>query len=310
MKLSFVIPCYRSYDTVVDVCDEIINVVSNRDGYDYEIIAVNDCSPDNVMEKLTELAAANNRIKVIDLAKNVGKHCALMAGFHFSSGDYVICVDDDGQCPMDHLWDLLKPLDDGQDVAMAQYGEKAQSKFKNFGSRMNNWMMETFLQKPENIQFANFAAMKSYVVKEIIKYNHPYAYINGLLLRTTKNIVNVPMMERARKVGVGGYTFKKSLALWINGITAFSIEPLRIASYLGVFSAFLGCMVAIIVVIRKIMFPDIYAGWTSLMACMLFLGGIILTVLGLIGEYIGRIYICINEAPQYTIRSTQNILEN
>ena len=118
------------------------------------------------------------------------------------------------------------------------------------------------------------------------------------------------MTERERTVGEGGYTFKKSLALWINGITAFSIAPLRIASYLGVVSAFLGCIVAVVVIIRKIMFPDIYAGWTSLMACMLLLGGVILTVLGLIGEYIGRIYICINHAPQYTIRATWNLVDH
>ena len=310
MKLSFVIPCYSSYATVGAVCDEIIGEVSMRDDCDYEIIAVNDCSPDHVMEKLVALAATNQKIKVIDLAKNVGKHCALMAGFRFASGDYVICVDDDGQCPVDQLWELLQPLEHGHDVAMARYGKKKQSKFKNFGSWMNHWMMEMFLQKPEDFQFANFAAMKSYVVKEMIKYDHPYAYINGLLLRTTQSLVNVPMTERERTVGEGGYTFKKSLALWINGITAFSIAPLRIASYLGVLSAFLGCIVAVVVIIRKIMFPNIYAGWTSLMACMLLLGGVILTVLGLIGEYIGRIYICINHAPQYTIRDTWNLVDH
>ena len=320
MKLSFVIPCYRSFATIEDVCDEIISVVTTRKDYDYEIITINDCSPDNVMEKLTELAGANSKIKVIDLAKNMGKHCALMAGFRYASGDYVICgvesalYEAGAAVPSTFSRtrnkNIIIALDAGHDVAMAQYGVKAQSKFKNFGSWMNSWMMETFLQKPSDFQFANFAAMKAFVIKEITKYNHPYAYINGLLLRTTKNMVNVPMQERERTVGVGGYTLKKSLALWINGITAFSVAPLRFASYLGVGSAVLGVLMALYVIIRKIIHPEIFAGWTSIMACLLLLGGIILVVLGLIGEYIGRIYICINEAPQYVIRSTQNLAED
>lgn len=310
MKLTFVIPCYRSHATISSVCDEIITQVARRKGYDYEIIAVNDCSPDNVLEKLHELASSNSKIKVIDLARNMGKHCALMAGFRFSTGDFVICADDDGQCPIDHLWELIDKLEEGYDVAMAQYGTKAQSRFKNFGSRMNNWMLEKFLHKPKDFQFANFAAMKSFVVKEMIRYTYPYAYVNGLILRTTQNMVNVPMQERARTIGMGGYTLKKSLSLWINGFTAFSLQPLRFASILGIVSSLLGVIWAAWVIIRKLLHPEIYAGWTSLMGCMLILGGIILAVLGLIGEYIGRIYICINESPQYVIRNTQNITED
>ena len=307
MKISFIIPCYRSYKTIGGVCNEIIEQINLREGTEYEIITVNDCSPDNVIDKLYELAEKNTNIKVIDFAKNMGKHCALMAGFRYSTGDYVLCVDDDGQCPVEHMWELVDKLDEGYDVAMAQYGQKAQSGFKNFGSKMNNWMMEKFIQKPKDFQFSNFAAMKKFVIDEIVRYENPYAYVNGLILRTTQKIVNVPMKERAREIGKGGYTFKKSLALWIDGISAFSVKPLRYVNVLGIIFAIIGFLFALFIIIRKIINPAIYVGWTSIMSCLLILGGITLTALGLIGEYVGRIYMCINNSPQYVIRNTKNI---
>ena len=307
MKVSFVIPCYRSYDTISGVCSEIIEQVKRREGTEYEIITVNDCSPDNVLEKLYNLAEENNNIKVVDLAKNMGKHCALMAGFRYVTGDYVVCADDDGQCPMENVWDLIDKLIEGYDVAMAQYGKKEQSGLKNFGSKMNDWMMRKFIQKPKDFQFANFAAMKIFVVKEMIRYVNPYAYVNGLILRSTQKIINVPMKERARQVGEGGYTFKKSLALWINGISAFSIKPLRYVNVMGIVLALLGMIMALWIIVRKIIQPEIFVGWTSLMGVMLIVGGFVLMALGVIGEYIGRIYMCVNNSPQYVVRETKNI---
>lgn len=307
MKLSFVIPCYRSEKTIELVYEELLEVIAQRQDYFYEIIMVNDDSPDNVYGVLERLASKDKNVKVIDFAKNMGKHAALMAGFRNSTGDYIICLDDDGQCPVDHLWELLEPLEKGFDVSMAQYGIKKQSSFKNFGSKMNDWMMTTMLGKPKEFQFANFAAMKKFVVEEVIKYNNPYSYVNGLLLRTTNKLANVPMEERERVSGTGGYTFFKSLKLWVNGYTAFSITPLRIATLLGCIFAVAGFIFAFVTIIRKIINPSILAGYTSLMAILLILSGITMLILGILGEYVGRIYMCINESPQYVVRQTLNI---
>ncbi len=309
MKLSFVIPCYRSEKTIQKVYAEIINVVRHKNEYTYEIIMVNDASPDNVLNVLVGLARSDVNVKVIDCAKNMGKHAALMAGFQYASGDYIVCVDDDYQCPVDHLWDLIKPLEEGYDVAIAKYGVKKQSKFKNFGSWMNGLMMTYMIGKPKDLQFANFTALKRFVVNEIIKYDNPYSYVNGLILRTTNKIINVPMEERKRLEGTGGYTLRKSLKLWINGFTAFSVLPLRIAIYLGLFFSIVGFLTGIITVIRKIVNPLILAGYTSMIATLLFIGGILLFMMGILGEYIGRIYMCINKAPQYIVRETWNLGE-
>ena len=305
--LSFVIPCYGSEKTIEYVIDEIVDVVSQRKDFDYEIICVNDASPDNVISVLAKLAAGNRRIIVADLAKNFGKHSAVMAGFSLASGDYIVSLDDDGQCPMDRLWDLIVPLvEDRADMTIAEYPKKKQSAFKNFGSALNSLMSRTLINKPKHLHFANFSAMKSYIVQEILKYENPYPYFEGLALRTTDKILGVKMEERDRFAGKGSFTFFKSLSLWINGFTAFSVKPLRVATFIGLVFALIGFIFEIIIVVNKLINPGVPMGYSSTLAVMLFIGGIIMLMLGLIGEYIGRIYISLNNSPQYVIRKKYN----
>lgn len=306
MLLSFTIPCYRSENTVTNVVDEIIAKVQEMSGYDYEIIAVNDCSPDNTWQVLETLAEGNPKIKCINLAKNVGKHAALMAAFSMVQGDIVIGVDDDGQCPLHELPKLLEPLNQGYDMSMASYPKKKQSLFKNFGSHVNDYMVRFLIGKPKGLVFSNFIARKRFVCEEIIKYKNPYPYLEGLTLRATHNIALVPMEERERQAGTSGYTLKKSLALWVNGCTAFSVKPLRLAAVLGLVFAVVGFLAGFALVIQKLINPAIQAGYTSIMALLLFVSGIMMLLLGIIGEYIGRIYICINDSPQYVIREKKN----
>lgn len=306
-KISFVIPCYGSEKTIEPVVNEIEEYVSLRKEYDYEIIAVNDSSPDNVLSVLKALAAENKKLKVIDLARNFGKHSAVMAGFSLVQGDYVVCLDDDGQCPMDRLWDLLDPIiNDEADYTMAKYEKKKQSAFKNFGSSVNSLMSHILIDKPKDMNFSNFKAMKRFVVDEMVKYNNPYPYLEGLTLRTTRSIVTIPMEERERIEGQGHFTLRKSLSLWMNGFTAFSVKPLRIATVIGIICALIGFIFGVVVIIRKFVNPDIAMGYSSTMAVLLFIGGIIMLMLGLIGEYIGRIYISLNNSPQYVIRDIIN----
>lgn len=306
-KLSFIIPCYGSEKTVEMVINEIIDVVSKKE-YEYEIVAVNDKSPDNVLNVLKKIAEKNEKVKVLSLAKNMNRPGALMAGMSVCSGDYIILMDDDGQCPMGNLWELIKPLEEGHDVSIAKYPSYKQSKFKSLGTIVNRKMTEIIMEKPKQLSFTNFSAIQKYIVKEILKYKNPYPYMTGLILRTTSDIVNVKMEERKRLVGKTTFTFKKMLKLWINGFTAFSVKPLRISTILGFFTALLGFVYGIYIVIHKIFFHStVVQGYSSLMAILLFIGGMIMLMLGLIGEYIGRIYICINDSPQYIIKEKYNI---
>lgn len=306
--ISFVIPCYASEGSVALVMEEIRTTVGQKPDYDYEIVAVNDCSPDNVLAVLRQEAADDPKVKVVDLAKNGGRHCALMAGFHVTCGDYVVCIDDDLQCPTERLWDLLAPLEGGDyDVSIARYARKKQSAFKNFGSgvqdRVSNWL----LGKDKNLKFSNFSAMRKFVRDEVIRYRNPYPYISGLMLRATSRVCNVDMEERERTIGSGHYTFKKSFALWMNSFTAFSVKPLRISMACGSICAVAGLLMALYVVVNKLIHPGVPAGYSSMMAVTLFIGGMILLMLGLIGEYIGRIYISLNNSPQFVVRETWNV---
>lgn len=311
--ISFIIPCYKSEDSVGLVIEEIGQVVSQRPDFDYEVVAVNDCSPDGTLDAIRTIAESDPRVIAIDLAKNGGRHNALMCGCHYASGDYIVFCDDDQQCPMDRLWDLLGPLinadeqGDTYDVSIARYPKKTQSAWKNFGSKVNDVVSNWILNKDPQLKFSNFSAMKRFVKDEVIKYTNPYPYLSGLMLSSTKRVCNVDMEERERTIGVGNYSFKKSVSLWLNSFTSFSVKPLRIATMLGFFFAFVGAVVAIVVVIRKLLLPVVAIGYSSLMAALMVIGGIIMMMLGLIGEYIGRIYISLNNSPQFVVRDVYGL---
>ena len=299
--ISFVIPCYRSEKTIQGVVDEIKQVMATRDD-EFEIILTNDASPDNTIGKIREIVDTNDNVTGIDMAKNFGQHAGLMAGMRESKGDIVVFLDDDGQTPANEVYKLIDKMDEGFDVVYASYPTKKHSAFRNFGSKVNKKMTEALLDKPKNLYISSYFAASRFVVGEMMKYSNPYPYVIGLVLRTTKNITNVEVNHREREVGESGYTLSKLVSLWINGFTAFSVKPLRIATYTGVLVAILGLLYAVYAIINKIVNPAAPLGWTSMIIILLVLGGMILAVLGLIGEYIGRIYISLNNSPQYVIR--------
>ena len=305
-KISFVIPCYRSEKTLEGVINEIDRTMETMAGYDYEITLVNDGSPDDTWGTIQAIAGkrSDNRVLGINLAKNFGQHAALMAGLNASTGDYVVCLDDDGQTPADEVDKLIAALENGADVAYARYSHKKHNLFRNFGTAMNEWMASAMLGKPKDLYVSSYFAAKRFVVDEMIKYESSYPYVIGLVLRTTRNIVNVDVTHRAREVGASGYTFSKLLALWINGFTAFSIKPLRIATASGTVFAILGFAYGIYTIIKKFVRPDVPMGFSALMSAIIFIGGMLMLMLGMIGEYLGRLYISQNKNPQYVIRET------
>lgn len=306
MKVSFVIPCYRSAQTLPVVVEEIRDTMTNRLGKDYEIILVNDASPDDTFDVIQRLCEEDPNIVGVDFAKNFGQHSGLMAGMNLSSGDVVVCMDDDGQTPASEVGKLLEKIEEGYDVVYARYEHKMHSKFRNFGSRVNSLMTEKLLDKPRELYLSSYFAVKRFVVEEMIQYRNAFPFVDGLLLRTTGNICNVDIPHRMRIAGSSGYTLKKLIGLWVNGFTAFSVKPLRMATYVGSITAMAGFLYAIYTIINKIVDPTVPVGWSSTMAVLLALGGMILLVLGLIGEYIGRMYICQNQSPQYVIRRIVN----
>jgi undecaprenyl-phosphate 4-deoxy-4-formamido-L-arabinose transferase len=305
-KISFVIPCYRSEKTLGSVVEEIGSTMDRLGKYTYEIILVNDGSPDNTWETICNITKEDkdNRILGINFAKNFGQHAAIMAGLNHVTGDYVVCLDDDGQTPADEVDKLLNALEDGADVAYARYERKQHSFFRNFGTFMNETMATIMLGKPKELYVSSYFAARKFVVDEMIKYESPYPYVIGLVLRTTKNIVNVDVNHRKREMGESGYSFAKLFALWINGFTAFSIKPLRIATFAGTVFAILGFLYGIYTIIKKFVYPIAPMGYAALMSAVIFMGGMLMLMLGMVGEYVGRLYISQNKNPQYVIRET------
>ena len=270
--------------------------------YEYEIVLVDDCSSDGTYAVICELAEKNVNITGISMSRNFGQHSALMAGFHYAEGDIVVCLDDDGQTPASEVEKLLKKIEADYDVVFASYERKKQGSFRNWGSWVNSKMTEILVGKPHNITLNSYFAMRRFVMLEMLRYEHCYPYVAGLVLRSTKNICNVPVLHRCREHGHSGYTMKKLLSLWMNGFTSFSVKPLRIAVYFGMLFALLGFVYLAVVIVKYYMYSTAPLGWSSTIAAILAMGGIILVVLGLIGEYVGRIFMCINRAPQYVIR--------
>ena len=307
-KISFVVPCYGSEKTISRVVSDIYELMKQRDSYEYEIILINDCSPDAVWQVIKRLCAQYPKtVKGVSLAKNFGQHSALMAGYHLSKGDYVVTLDDDGQTPVGQTFALFDELLEGEyDVVYARYEERKDNSFRKIGTLLNNVMLEVLLDKPKEIRLTSFFVARRFVIDEVCAYKNAFPYIWGLVLRTTHNIANVAIPHSSRIEGESGYTLKKLLGLWMNGFTAFSVKPLRISSGIGMLCALLGAVGVCFTVVNKLMHTQIPAGYSSLMSVLLIIGGILMILLGLIGEYVGRIYLCINTMPQYIVREIFN----
>ncbi len=305
MKYSFVIPCYNSSGSIGNVVKEIQDKMAEMEESSYEIILVNDHSKDNTEEVIFRLADQDN-VRAISLAKNSGQDSACLCGYRASKGDYVISLDDDGQNPANEVDRLIDKLAEGYDVVIAHYPHKQHESWRNLGSRVNDWMEREMLGKPKELYVGSYFIAKRFIIDQITTYPNPYPYIRGLLLSATDNIANVDVDHRSREIGKSQYTLKKLINLWINGFTSFSVKPLRVSTFIGAIIAFLGFVMTLYAVIHKLRHPEISAGWASLMAVVTVLGGMILVMLGLIGEYIGRIYISLNHTPQYVIRERKN----
>ncbi|MBE6970798.1 MAG: glycosyltransferase [Ruminococcaceae bacterium] len=304
-KISFVIPCYNSTKTIGAVVEEIKTVMStDMARFDYEIILVNDGSPDGTtFDAITEIVKRESCVKGVNLSRNFGQPSAVMAALNKSTGDYVVCGDDDGQTPFVELPKLFAKIEEGYDLVEAKYAvREKRSLFRRFGTLLNEGMATWLIAKPKGLELTTYWVVRRYVVNEMIAYPNPYPYLGGLMLRTTQKACNVDVSHRERLSGKSGYSLKKMIELWLNGFTSFSVKPLRVMSVLGIIIAALGFLFGMFVIVQKLLDPTIDAGYSSIMAVMLFMFGAVFFFMGLIGEYVGRIYISLNKAPQFVIK--------
>lgn len=303
MLHSIVIPCYKSDQTIRKVVELTMAEMEKMGRKEYEFVLVDDASPDGgkTLQALRGLVRDYDCVKVVELAKNSGQHNAVMAGLNYAAGEILIAMDDDMQTHPSQLPIILNELDKGYDIVYGYYPNKQHSKFRNFGSYVNYMTVRILLKKPKDLKTSSFWAIKKFVRDYAVQYKSAYTHLQGVFLRITRNISSVPIQHFKREVGTSNYTMKKLMQLWSN-IIGFSIVPLRAATILGYVFSLLGLLGAIAVIVRKIIRPVTQIGWPSMMACVCFFSGLILLFMGLIGEYIGRIFLNISNNPQYVVR--------
>ncbi len=306
MLISVVIPCYRSEKTIEAVVDEIRAEFSMHPEHQYQIVLVNDGSPDNTFGAISRICETDRRVTGVDLSRNYGQASAKMASLPYIKGDAAVFMDDDGQHPASGIFALVDKVQEGYDVVYAKFPQKKHSLFKRVTSKLHHAVSVWAGNAPRGIAGSSFLAYSGFVIKALHDYKSPFVSIGGYLNRITSKFANVEIDHRARLAGESGYTLKKLVNLWMNTVTNFSIVPLRLTSAFGAFCSFIGFLLGLIVVIRKLIHPNISAGYSSTIAALFFIGGVIMLMLGLLGEYIGRIYMTVSSAPQYAVRSVLN----
>lgn len=305
LKLSIVIPVYRSQNILPQLVEEVKRVATGQefDG-NFELILVNDASPDDSWRVISDLAKNNAFVRGISLRKNFGQHSATMAGLNYANGEIVIIMDDDLQHPPREIVNLYRTIKEGADVCYTRYKHRKHPLWKILGSQFNDWVATILLKKPKGLYLSSFKALHHAIVAEIIKYDGPYAYVDGLILDVTRSIKVIDIDHQPRRDGVGNYNFSRSVALWLRMATSFSVFPLRLATVIGFTLTIFSILAIGFLVLQKLLHPEITAGWTSLIATILFVGGVQTFCIGVVGEYLGRAYTKINNKPQFCIRET------
>ncbi|MCB9903625.1 MAG: glycosyltransferase family 2 protein [Planctomycetes bacterium] len=306
-RLSIVIPVYRGEQSVGPLCERLAEHLGGV--YELEIVLVNDGSPDDSAAVCRKLADENAHIVFLDLARNFGEHNAVMAGLAHASGEGAVIMDDDFQNPPSEVIKLVERLDQGVDVVFSRYDVKRHHWFRNLGSSFNNAVASVMLKKPRDLYLSSFKALNRFTIDEITRYTGPYPYVDGLILRTTRNYDTVLVRHDEREEGRSSYTLRKLVRLWLNMFTNFSILPLRVASIAGLSFAAIGLVLAVAFAIERLNNPDMAAGWASLICTLLIVAGVQLFALGMIGEYLGRLFLKDNGSPQYVVRRSYNVRE-
>ena len=307
---SVVIPCYKSSKTIGKVV-EMTSVEFRKLGIAaLEFVLVNDCSPDEgqTIRELYRLADQYEYVKVVNLGKNGGQHNAIMAGLKYAQGDFIISMDDDMQTDPSQIRFLKGKMDEGYDIVYGYYEEKKESLFRRMGSVLNHWTVRMLIHKPKWLKTSSYWMIRRYVRDYAVEYTHPSVHLQGVFLRITDNIACVPIEHHERAFGQSGYTLKKLVGLYSN-IIGFSMTPMHIVTTTGGVLSLVGFLAGLYLLIRKLVHPEILEGWTSTVAALCFFSGVILISLGMVGSYVGRLFIGQTRSPQYVVRDLRNIKE-
>jgi len=299
--ISIVVPVYNSEACVEELVNRLAAVLDEF-GKACEIVLVNDCSTDHSWEKISGLCQTFTMLRGINLRKNFGQDCAIMAGLKNSSGQIVVIMDDDLQHDPRDIPALITEVQRGNDICYALFPAKKHTRFKNFGSWFMGQVEDVILKKPKHIYLSPFKAIRREVIDNVLQYDGPYPFIDGLLLRVTRNITQVSIEHHERYAGSSTDNLINSIKIWSRLATNFSIIPLRLATLLGFVSSGIGLILGLFFLIQYFIGVKAPVGWFSTIVVVLFLGGIQLLTIGIIGEYVGRLFLHTSKEPQFIVK--------
>src|SRR5438105_5684244 len=299
--LSIVVPVYNGASSIGELVGALEDLQIPGG---HEIVLVNNGSPDNSLAVCRALVErARVPMLLVDLSRNYGEHNAVMAGLRHTSGAHIITMDDDLQNPPDEVERLLAfAQQSGHEVIYTFYDEKQHAFWRNLGSRFTNWVAGFVLDKPKGFYLSSFRCMSAFVVREITRYDGPFPYVDGLILQVTQDIDQLTVRHLPGAVGRSNYTLRRLLRLWLSMFVNFSVMPLRLSTLTGFALSLVGAVGSFVVITEALFFAP-PAGWASLMAAVLLLSGVQLLILGIVGEYLGRLYLTVNRKPQSVVKS-------
>jgi polyisoprenyl-phosphate glycosyltransferase len=301
--ISVVIPVYNSQDNLIELARQIHDALAE---ISYELILVNDGSKDESWRIIAQLCSQDHNVIGVNLRKNCGQDNAIMAGLSYATGKFTVIMDDDIQHSPYDIISLYGECQKGYDICYAHFLKKNQALWKNMGSWFNGKIADVLIDKPKHIYLSPFQIIRKEVVDEILKYKGPYPYVQGLLLQTTSNVTQITIAHHERYKGKSNFNFFRSVSVFLKLATSFSVYPLRIASLLGFLVACIGFGLAVFYLLEYFLTDHAVEGWLTLVLINLIIGGLILACIGLIGEYMGRMYLSLNSKPQYTVKETVN----
>jgi len=299
-----IVPVYNSERIVASLCEELEAALT---GISHEIILVNDLSTDGSWARIIEQADRNANVKGVGLRINCGQDRAIMAGLNCAKGSYIVIMDDDLQHSPKDIPLLLEAIQKGYDVVYANFRERKHSTYKRLLSWGAGKVAEGVLRKPSQLYLSPFKILNREIVNLIKEYRGPFPYIDGLVLQVTSRIEQILVEHHPRLEGRSTHNFWKQANVFLTLATNFSILPLRLVLLVGTLCAGLSFILALYFLGKYFISGIEVVGWTALMVVNLFIGGVVMMSIGVLGEYVGRVLINVNQVPQYVIAETINV---
>jgi glycosyltransferase involved in cell wall biosynthesis len=303
LSLSFVIPLFNSAATIRALVGQIERL--HIEG-GHEIVLVDDCGGADDTAGVCRELVRTSRIPItfIEHARNFGEHNAVLTGWRHARGAFIVNLDDDGQNPPDEAVRLFQhAAAHGLDVVYGHYEVKQHTLWRNWGSWFTNKMTNWALDKPRGFYLSSFRCVSTFAARQVLSYHGPYPYLDGLLLQVTQRIGSITVRHDKREAGESGYTLRRLVRLWLSAWLNFSLLPLRAATLLGLFTAVAGLAAFVGVVVLWYYDSGPSYGWGWVMATVLIVSGVQLVILGLVGEYLGRMFLTVNQRPQSIVRA-------